>query len=137
MPFEEIPSTPAADELVDRAFSRAARTGRAKRGVDAQASMLNVATNVLADNLEHVSRTWPDIDGLHPFHRAIAEAIVDVDALKSDLASVNWAAGKVRAIGAEYRPRMRRDGETASQFRKQAFARMADVLDEVADPLSS
>lgn len=137
MPFEDIPSMPDAAELVDRAFSRAARTGRAKRGVDAQESMLNVATNVLADNLEHVSRSWPDLDGLHPFHRAITEAVVDVDALKSDLASVNWAARQVRAIGEEYRPRMRRDVENARRFRKQAFARMADVLDEVADPLDA
>ncbi len=136
MPFEDIPSTPAADALVDRAFSRAARAGGAKTGIDAQQSMLNTATNILADNLEHVSRSWPDLDAIHPFHRHLAEAVVDVGTLRKDLSSVNWAASQVRSIGREHRQRIRGDAELAKRQRKQAFARMADVLDEVADSLT-
>ena len=42
-PFEGLPTTPTADELLDQAFSRAARAGRAKSGVEAQQSMLKSA----------------------------------------------------------------------------------------------
>lgn len=135
MPFEDIPTTPTAENLLDRAFSRAARAGGAKSGIDAQRSMLNTATNILADNLEHVSRSWPDIDGLHPFHRTLAGAVVDIEQLRQHLASVNWAASQIRSIAREHRDRIRGDPDAAKRQRQQAFARMADVLDEVAESL--
>ncbi|MFW6448648.1 MAG: NOG1 family protein [Halobacteriota archaeon] len=137
MPFEELPPVPSADDLVDRAFSRAARTGRAKHGVEAQRAMLDVAGNVLSDNLEHVVRSWPDFGGLHPYHRAIADVVADIEELRSHLASIDWAAGQVEAIAAEHRGRLRGDSDGARRQRKQAFARMADVLEEVADDLAT
>ncbi|MFP4590522.1 MAG: NOG1 family protein [Halobacteriales archaeon] len=137
MPFEELPTVPSADELVDRAFSRAARTGRAKHGVEAQRAMLDVAGNVLSDNLEHVVRSWPDLDGLHPYHRAIADVVAGVDDLREHLGAVDWAAGQVTAIAAEHRSRVRGDADLARRQRKQAFARMADVLEEVAEDLEA
>ncbi|MFB6177322.1 MAG: GTP-binding protein, partial [Halobaculum sp.] len=47
MIFEDLPTTPTAEELIDQAFSRAARTGRAKDGHEAQESMLRTAANIL------------------------------------------------------------------------------------------
>ncbi|PSP36988.1 GTP-binding protein, partial [Halobacteriales archaeon QH_2_66_30] len=61
-PFESLPTTPYAEELIDKAFSRAARAGRAKSGVDAQQSMLMTAANIISDNLENVVTAWPDFD---------------------------------------------------------------------------
>mgnify|MGYP000008005699 CR=1 FL=1 len=45
-PFEQLPTTPRSEELIDKAFSRAARAGRAKSGVEAQRSMLQTAETV-------------------------------------------------------------------------------------------
>lgn len=137
MRFEDIPTIADGDALLDQAFARAARTGGAKDGLDAQQSMLDVADHVLSDNLAHVVRSWPDFDGLHPYHRAIADAVVGVDTLRQHLASVDWAAEQVEAIAAEYRPRIRGDIERARRQRKQAFARMADVVEEVDDDLTA
>lgn len=136
MPFEDIPSIADADSLLDQAFSRAARAGRAKDGIEAQRAMLDVADHVLSDNLEHVVRSWPDFGALHPYHRAIADAVAGVDALRRHLASIDWAGDQIETICAEYRPRIRGGLEHARGQRKQAFARMADVIDEVADDLT-
>ena len=76
MEFESLPTTPTAEELVDQAFSRAARAGRAKQGVEAQESMLQTASNVLSDNLANVVRAWPDFDVVDPFYRELAEAVL-------------------------------------------------------------
>ncbi len=136
MIFESLPTTPRAEELLDTAFSRAARAGRAKQGVEAQGSMLQTASNVLSDNLENVVTSWPDFDAVDPFYRELADAIVDVDALRASLSEVSWASRKTKELGREYQGRVARtDPEAARKLRKQAFARMASVVEEVADDL--
>ncbi|MFB6130470.1 MAG: GTP-binding protein, partial [Salinigranum sp.] len=91
MIFENLPTTPRSEELIDKAFSRAARTGRAKQGHDAQESMLQTASNILADNLENVVTAWPDFGTVDPFYYELADAIVDVDELRQSLSEVTWA----------------------------------------------
>jgi nucleolar GTP-binding protein len=137
-PFESLPTPPLGDELLDQAFSRAARAGRAKSGLDAQSSMLQTAANIVSDNLENVVTAWPDIESLHPFYRGLADAIVGVDALRQHLNEVGWAARKATDIRTEYQPRLRKtDTDTARKHRKQAFARLADIVEEVEDDLEA
>jgi len=137
-PFEELPAALTAEELLDKAFSRAARTGRAKSGVDAQQSMLVTATNIVSDNLERVVTGWPDFDDLHPFYYELADAVVGVDDLRPHLNEVGWASRKATDIRHEYESRLRSGGPgTARKLRKQAFARVADVVEEVEDDVGA
>jgi nucleolar GTP-binding protein len=135
MIFEDLPTTPTAEELIDRAFSRAARAGRAKSGLEAQRSMLQTAANVLSDNLEHVVTSWPDFGTVEPFYYELADAIVEVDEVRKSLSEVAWASRQTDEIKREYQGRLSGDIETARKLRKQAFARLADVVEEVADDL--
>lgn len=148
MEFASLPTTPTAEELLDKAFSRAARAGRAKSGVDAQASMLQTASNILSDNLENVVRAWPDFDSINPFYYDLADAIIaDLDGqeqansdgvgtLRRCLAEVSWASRKTKELGRTYQRRIAgADPGTARKFRKQAFARMADVVEEIETEL--
>lgn len=143
-PYENLPTTPRAEELVDQAFSRAARAGRAKEGVDAQLSMLQTAANILSDNLGNVVTSWPDFDDLEPFYRELADAAVSegdvggVDALRQHLSEVGWASRQTDDIKSEYFDRIRNaDAEAARKHRKQAFARLADITEQVADNLEA
>ncbi|WP_254766585.1 NOG1 family protein [Salinilacihabitans rarus] len=139
MIFEDLPTTPTSEELIDKAFSRAARAGRARRGLEAQQSMLQTASNIVSDNLENVVTAWPDFGyeaEVHPFYYELADAIVDVDELRQHLSEVMWASRKAREIHEEYQPKLRKtDVDTARKHRKQAFARLADVVEQVDDDL--
>ena len=136
MIFENLPTTPRSEELIDKAFSRAARSGRAKSGHEAQESMLQTASNILSDNLENVVTQWPDFGYVDQFYYELADAIVDVDELRKSLSEVTWASRQIREIRSEYRTKIRNsDVETARKHRKQAFARMADIVEEVEDDL--
>jgi nucleolar GTP-binding protein len=136
MIFENLPTTPRAEELIDKAFSRAARAGKAKSGLEAQQSMLQTAGNVLSDNLQNVATEWPDFELVDPFYYELADAIVDVDALRQSLSQVSWAGQQVANIQSEYQSKVRKtDPDTARKHRKQAFARMADVVEQVAADL--
>ncbi|MCL7417151.1 MAG: NOG1 family protein [Halalkalicoccus sp.] len=135
MIFEDLPTTPRSEELIDKAFSRAARSGRAKSGAEAQQSMLQTASNILSDNLENVVTSWPDFDTVDPFYYELADAIVDVDELRQSLSEVGWASRKTKEIGREYQGRLRVDADLARKHRKQAFARLASVVEEVEGDL--
>jgi len=136
MIFESLPTTPRSEELLDKAFSRAARAGRSKSGLDAQQSMLQTASSILADNLENVVTQWPDFGTVDPFYYELADAIVDVDELRQSLSEVTWASRQVWRLREEYQPKLRNtDPDKARKHRKQAFARMADVVEEVAEDL--
>ena len=137
MIFEGLPTTPRSEELVDKAFSRAARAGRAKRGHEAQESMLRTAGNVLSDNLENVVVSWPDFGfDADPFYYELADAIVDVDRLRQALSQVMWASRQIEVLRDEYTTKIRNaDVDTARKHRKQAFARMADIMDQIEDDL--
>ncbi len=137
MIFEDLPTTPTSEELIDKAFSRAARAGKAKGGLEAQQSMLQTAANIISDNLENVVTAWPDFEyDAHPFYYELADAIVDVDRLRQALSEVMWASRKAREIHEEYQPRLRKtDVDTARKHRKQAFARLADIVEQVEDHL--
>ncbi|MFB6168192.1 MAG: NOG1 family protein [Haloferacaceae archaeon] len=147
MIFEDLPTTPRSEELVDKAFSRAARAGRAKSGREAQESMLRTACNVVADNADNVVRSWPDFGTVDQFDYEIADAVlrrttdsrrtdegeqVGLDALRASLSEISWAARQTRQIRDETMSKLRRsDTATARKHRKQAFARVADVVEEV------
>ena len=142
MDFEGLPTTPRSEELVDKAFSRAARAGRAKQGKEAQESMLQTAGNILSDNLQNVVTTWPDFDDLDPFHYEFADATLadtdvgGVDALRQDLSAVMNAGRQADSIKGEYQGRIRTaDTDTARKLREQAFARLADVTEGVSEEL--
>ncbi|WP_136589536.1 NOG1 family protein [Salinigranum halophilum] len=151
MIFESLPTTPRAEELLDKAFSRAARSGRSKSGLEAQESMLVTASNIVSDNLENVVTAWPDFDTVDPFYRELADAVLrqstfsretpdgdtmGIDALRGSLSEVTWASRQIREIRSEYQTKLRNaDPETGRKHRKQAFARIADILDEIEDDL--
>ena len=136
MTFEDLPTTPRSEELLDKAFSRASRTGRAKDPYEAQEAMLRTAGNILSDNLQNVATEWPDFDYVDPFYYELADAVVDVDRLRQALSEVTWAGNQIESIRDQYTSRIRdADTDTARKHRKQAFARMADIMDEIEDDL--
>jgi len=135
MIFEDLPTTPKSEELIDKAFSRAARSGRAKHGREAQESMLQTASNILSDNLENVVTAWPDFGEVDPFYYELADAVADVDKIRASLSEVGWASRKTKELGREYQGKLPGDVDGARKLRKQGFARMGSVMREVEDDL--
>lgn len=136
MIFEGLPTTPRSEELLDKAFSRASRAGRAKTGVEAQQSMLQTSSNILSDNLHNIVQSWPDFDDVDPFYYELADAIVDVNRLREALSQITWASQKTHSLGREYIGKLPKgDVEQARKVRKQGFARMGSVVNQIEDDL--
>lgn len=131
--FERIPTVPTSEELLDKAFRRAARARRGKRivGIEsrlkAEESMLLTLSNILTDNLKNIVRKFPSFDQIPPFYKELADILVGVDEMKIKLASLQWAGNKINEISREYIAKMRRSDD-ATLIRKQAMGRISSIV---------
>ncbi len=136
MIFEKIPTVPTSEELLDKAFRRAARAKHGKRILDrkskleAEESMLLTAANILSDNLLNIVRKFPSFDKAPAFYAELAEILVGIEEIKMNLASVQWAGNKVKDMARKY-VSIIRESEDAKLVRKQAFARMASIIESI------
>ena len=136
MIFEKIHTVPTSDEIIDKAFRRAARakagkqiTGRVS-GRKAEESMLLTAANVLSDNLANIVRRFPNFDDLPRFYYELTDILVGVDNLRMSLGSVDWASGMIHDIARDYVGKMRKSRD-AIGIRKEAFGRMASIIKSI------
>lgn len=135
MMFERIGTVPTADELLDKAYSRAARAGKGKiKEVtdrrELEESMLLTASNIIADNLRNISSDWPSLDRMGAFYRELTEIIVGIDRLRMSLGSLDWAASKVKEISRKYVGIMRKSPDPVL-VRKQAYGRISSIVYDV------
>lgn len=136
MIFEKIPTVPTADELLDKAFRRAARAKHGKRILDrasklkAEESMLLTAANILSDNLINAVKKFPSFDQMPPFYMELADILVGIEEMKMNLASVQWAGNKINEMARKY-VGMMRDAEDAKVVRKQAFGRISSIVNSI------
>ncbi len=136
MIFEDIPTVPTAEELLDKSFSRATRAKRGKQILDrktklkAEESMLLTAANILSDNLSHIVRKFPNLDLIPPFYLELADILVGIEEMKINLASAQWAGEKINSLSRKY-VAMMREAEDAKMVRKQAFGRISSIVESI------
>jgi nucleolar GTP-binding protein len=131
--FKQILSIPLAQELIDKAFKRAARARKGKVLTsirEAEKASVLTAGNILSDNLSLAVRKFPSLDKLPEFYREIADILVGVDKLKKSLYNVNWAGKKIKELSRKYAVEIREGGD-ATKLRKQAMGRMASIVRDI------
>ncbi len=120
--FEQLPTVPTSQELLDKAFRRASRA-------EDDESMVRNAGNILADNLANLVRKFPSFESLPTFYREIADITVGVDAMRISLSRLAWAAGQIRQIAREFTGKIKRNrGQDSTLARKAAFGRISSVM---------
>lgn len=135
MEFESIPTVPTADEVLDRAFRRAAAKKKLKTNIKrANEEFVRAVGSAIHDKLRSVVSTFPSFDRLSPFYQEVADILVSLDRLKRSLGAVSWAADQTRILGSQYARAMRSASDT-DQMRRQAVARIASVVHQVGDDL--
>lgn len=125
--FEKLPTVPTSQELLDKAFRRASKSGMTPGNDEA---MVRVAGNVLADNLANLVRKFPSFENLPPFYRDMANILVGVDDMRISLSRLHWASGQIKIITKEYLSRIKREGDPSSS-RRAAFGRMSSVIKSI------
>jgi len=128
--FEQLPSVPTSQELLDRAFRRASRAKD-------DAAMVQDAGNILSDNLANLIRKFPSFESLPPFYREMADITVGVDALRISLSRLRWASRQIRKITREFVGRIKRSrGQDSMAARKAAFGRISSIMKAIEKDLA-
>ncbi len=125
--FEKLPTVPTSQELLDKAFRRASKSGMTPGNDDA---MIRVAGNVLSDNLANLVRKFPSFENLPHFYRDMANILVGIDDMRISLSRLHWASGQIKDITKEYLGKIKR-GEDPSTSRRAAFGRMSSVIKSI------
>ena len=134
MYFDEIPTVPTADELLDRVFRRAAKKMREKTNKrHADEDFVRSITQSSHDKLVAIIQSFPEFESLPPFYRDLCDIIFGMDNLKKNLGMIGWAAKNVRDIGFSISKEMRQR-DTITE-RKRAVARIASIIHRADDAL--
>ena len=132
MYFDNIPTIPTADELLDRSFRRAAKKMREKNNKNrANEDFVRAITQATHDKLVSIIQSFPEFEQLPPFYRDLCDILFGMDNLRQALGLVGWAAKNVRDVGGEISRGMRRAGPLTD--RQWAVARLASTLHRADD----
>ncbi|MDD4127946.1 MAG: 50S ribosome-binding GTPase [Methanomicrobium sp.] len=131
MEFEDIPTIPTADEILDRSLRRAAAFKKEKTDKDrANEDFIRAIYSSVYDKLMDSVQKFPNFDELPPFYTDIVNLLFSVDKIRHSLGALQWAAETARKVGGTYARDMRNSTDT-NTMRKQATARIASIVHQV------
>ncbi|MDV0444382.1 NOG1 family protein [Methanorbis rubei] len=128
MYFDNIPTVPTAEELLDRSFRRAAKKMQEKSGSKSRADeeFVRAITQATHDKLVSIIQSFPEFEQLPPFYRDLCDILFGMDNLRKALGMVGWAAKNVRDVGKSISRGMRRADSLTE--RRRAVARIASIV---------
>ncbi|MDD1738501.1 MAG: NOG1 family protein [Methanothrix sp.] len=127
--YEQLPTVPTSEELLNKSFRRASRAKDNE-------SMVQNAGNILSDNLSNLIRKFPSFENMPPFYREMADIIAGVDRIRISLSRLGWASRQIRQISKEYVAQIKRSrGLDTTPARKSAFGRFSSVMRSIEKDL--
>jgi nucleolar GTP-binding protein len=133
----KIPLVLSAGELIDVAFRRAAKEGRAALAVGgpryarvrrAEGRRVKVASRTVCSKLGKVLRVR--LEDLPPFYYELVDATIGIDRLQRALADLERAQGKIKKLERLYLQRIKRtrEVEEAYAYRREFYGKLASIL---------
>lgn len=140
----KIPTVLSANEVLDKAFRRAARTtatGRTKleRTRKAAIAKVSAVADTIDTTLERYVRSVPSLERLHPFYRELVDLLCGVGALRKHLGAIDWCRKRVRAMArTSVRSIVRAPSlREISSARQEAFGRISSLVHQVSKDLDA
>ncbi len=141
----KLPQVPTPDELIDKGFNRASKAaskvrssklhGRVK-GKRIEEVRVDTACDTINASLSKIITGTPEIEELPEFYQDYIDIVVGVDQYKHSLGAVYWALGVLKQIQSQYTTKIKKsDSLSAIPIRKEAFGRIASVVNRIEDEL--
>ena len=128
---KKLPTVLTAQELLDKAFGRAAKvSGRNKR--EKTLNKLVTVSNILRDYFNKIIKSHPNYDQLPEFYREIIDIIVGLRKIKKALAALNWANNMTQKILTKSIKEVK-SGKNPEMVLKAAYGRVASIIEQI-DP---
>jgi nucleolar GTP-binding protein len=139
-----IPTVLSAQELLDKALRRAAKTSgkgltKVERARRAAVSKVHTVGDTIDATLKKYVEAVPSLERLPDFQRELVEVLVGVGNLKHELGAIDWCRDQVmRVCRRAAREGGRAAGTTdAVRIRKAAYGRVSSIVNRIAPNLES
>jgi nucleolar GTP-binding protein len=120
--MKKIRTILGAEELLNTAFRRGSKIDRP----DTLAKIkVSAVAGILTSKLDGYVKSFPSLDGLHPFHRELVDVLVGLDDLKHALGGVQWCSERVADVSRKWR------GRDVSE----PYGRISSIVKKVAGEL--
>lgn len=140
--FSRLPTVPQAEELVDQAFGRARKAQAPKgspgeEGKNRERARVGAASRAFESSLHRVGRSFPSLEDLPPFYRELVDVLEGLDLLRERLGHVEWARRRIQEVRARAEDEIRdaENNHEAMLARKEAYGRMASLVDDIDEDL--
>lgn len=137
-----IPTVLRSDELLNKAFKKASKVSiSGKRGIDKKRKLTRAKIESLSQTLDYTLKksvkSFPTIDNMHPFYRALIDILLDTDRLKKSLASLDWCRKTCIRIARESSKKISRskDPRYIDSVRKAVYGRVSSIVDDISKEL--
>jgi nucleolar GTP-binding protein len=137
-----IPTILRSDELLNKAFKKASKVVvSGKKGIDRRKKLskakIESLSQTIDSTLKKYVKSFPTIDDLHPFYRALINTLLDTDRLKKSLASLDWCRRTCTKIARENSKKIPRtkDPQRIDSIRKATYGRISSVVDDISQEL--
>ncbi len=144
--FTRIPPTLSPEELLDVAFGRATKAGRAERAqarpvrrlAKGEEARIKAASLAVRGNLGRFLDRAPRINALSPFYRELIALLFDIDRYEASLGAMEVAIRKVAKLEARFLRMLRaaRKNEERLEARRAFYGRTASLLRSIRDELA-
>jgi nucleolar GTP-binding protein len=140
----KIPTILTSDELLDKAFKKASKvsiTGRfgiMKKKQKIAKAKLTSSSQTIDSTLKKYIKSFPTIEDLHPFYKALIDIVLDSEKLKMNLASLEWCRKTSLQIARESSKNISRarEVEEIESIRKAAYGRISSVVGDITKQLN-
>ncbi|MCK5561197.1 MAG: 50S ribosome-binding GTPase [Thermoplasmata archaeon] len=143
----KIPTILTHDELLEKAFHRAAKISektkirnKVKRHKILVLSKLDVVTDTIDSTLNKYIKAFPSFNQLHKFEFELIDLTIGIDKLRKSLGAIDWARQQVLKLRKVLRNKINRvaslnDYPKLESYRGMFYGRVSSVIAQVADNL--
>lgn len=136
-----IPTILRSDELLDKAFKKASKVSISGKGMSRKRKLAKAKVESLSQTIDSTLKkyvkSFPTIDNLHPFYRALIDILLDTDKLKKSLASLDWCRKTCMEVARENSKKIfkTKDSQQIDSIRKAVYGRVSSIVDEISKEL--
>jgi len=132
------------EEVLDKGFSRAKKSAdrvddpvKVFRVRKQLSRMVQTAADVMSQYLEDTERSWPSLDQMPIFDKAMVEACVGCDNYRHHLSMLGWGSKQMRKIAKQNSDKIIRTArfEVMHAARKEAYGRISSIMRRVGSSL--
>lgn len=139
---KRVPTVLSAEELMDKAFSRAAKiTKNGTNALDTRKktalAKVTASGDIVISTLNKYVRDFPRLDKEEDFFPELIDLVIGLDQYKKSLGAMNWAAKRTEGLKNETLRNIRwtKDINQIESFRRAFYGRLSSIINRITKEL--